>query len=286
MANEATSKESGPVSDSEFPFTWADFRQIAAIVHAEAGIVLGDSKAHLVYTRLAKRLRAIGLRSFRDYCDLIKDETRGERQALISAMTTNVTRFFREEHHFEFLAKTVLPSLAARVNKGGRMRIWSAGCSSGEEPYSIGMTVAQAIPDVWDRDALILATDIDPEMLAKGRAATYSTRGVEEIPQESRRFLEIDRKAQRLEIGQSIKQLVRFNELNLLAQWPMRGKFDAIFCRNVMIYFDDATQNKIWARFASCLAPGGYLFIGHSERIATEDQPFELVAQTTYRLAK
>lgn len=286
MSSEATSRDSAPIADTEFPFTWSDFRQIAQIVHAEAGIVLGESKAHLVYTRLVKRLRAIGLRSFRDYCALVRGEDgTDERQALIAAMTTNVTRFFREPHHFELLEREILPKIAERVRAGGRLRIWSAGCSSGEEPYSIAMTVANAIPDPWQRDVLILATDIDPEMLARGRAASYPARSAEDIPADfRRRWVDEGGGNERCTIAEPIRRIVRFKELNLLGHWPMAGKFDVIFCRNVLIYFDEPTQNTVWKRFSERLMPGGHLLIGHSERIATDDLPFDLVAQTSYRL--
>lgn len=289
MTSEATFKDADPIADSEFPFTWSDFRKIAAIVHAEAGIVLGESKAHLVYTRLVKRLRAIGLRSFRDYCALVHStEGTEERQALIAAMTTNVTRFFREPHHFEFLGEEVLPKLADKVRAGGRLRVWSAGCSSGEEPYSIAMTIASAIPNAWDCDVLILATDIDPEMLARGRLASYPARGAGDIPLDCRRrWTESDPgDKSRLLICEPVRRLVRFKELNLLGHWPMTGKFDVIFCRNVLIYFDEATQNQVWRRFADRLQPHGHLMIGHSERILADDLPFELVSQTAYQMVR
>jgi chemotaxis protein methyltransferase CheR len=276
-----------PVPNGEFAFTWSDFRKIATLVHSEAGIVLSETKVNLVYSRLAKRLRAIGLKSFRDYCRLIEgEEGVDERQAMIAAMTTNVTRFFREEHHFDYLRQDVSPKLAAKARAGGRVRIWSAGCSSGEEPYSIALTMLRETPDVANHDFLILASDIDHNMVARGRAGQYGAKQVEGIPQQYRQnFLEPiqDLGTLSYQFAPPVRALIRFNELNLLESWPMKGKFDAIFCRNVMIYFDEPTQNAIWKRFAEALLPGGTLFIGHSERIATDRQPFDLVAQTTYR---
>lgn len=271
-----------PIPGAEFAFTWAEFRQIAELVHSESGIVLPEGKVNLVYSRLAKRLRLIGLRSFRDYCALVQSSDGiDERQAMISAMTTNVTRFYREPHHFEFLTDTVLPPLVATARRGGRVRIWSAGCSSGEEPYSIALTLLNLMPDAASHDVRILATDLDPEMISRGRAATYTASQVAGVPAAIRNKW-IDTSGSSCRISDAARSLIRFNELNLLAPWPMKGKFDLIFCRNVMIYFDEETQNSIWARYAELLPEGAHLCIGHSERIAMDRQPFDLVAQTTY----
>lgn len=275
--------QSSLVPDSEFAFTLSDFRKIAALVHGEAGIVLPESKASLVYSRLAKRLRTIGLRSFRDYCALVESKDGiDERMAMIAAMTTNVTRFFRESHHFEELS-TILPAMAQAARKGQRLRLWSAGCSSGEEPYSMAITLLDVMSDALDHDVRILATDLDPNMLERGRAGRYPRNAVREVPQRLReRWTRPE--GETVVMAPELRNLIQFNELNLLAEWPMTGKFDAIFCRNVMIYFDEETQDRIWRKFASLLRPGGTLFIGHSERIAMDRHPFDLVAQTTYRL--
>jgi chemotaxis protein methyltransferase CheR len=275
------------VPDGEFPFTWSDFRQIAELVHSEAGIVLADTKVNLVYSRLAKRLRTIGLRTFREYCTLIQGENGvDERQAMIAAMTTNVTRFFRENHHFEYLKTRVLPELLENARRGGKIRIWSAGCSSGEEAYSIGLTILELAQDATELDVRILASDIDPEMLRRGNTGIYPVRQMGDIPKELLRrwFRPITGSGgQDLEVGEELRELVRFRELNLLREWPMKGRFDIIFCRNVMIYFDDETQSTVWNRFADILRPGGTLCIGHSERIVLGAHPFDLVGQTIYR---
>jgi chemotaxis protein methyltransferase CheR len=276
------------VPDGEFPFTWSDFRQIAELVHSEAGIVLTESKVNLVYSRLAKRLRAIGLRSFRDYCALVQGENGvDERQAMIAAMTTNVTRFFRESHHFDFLRTRVLPGLLESAHRGGKVRVWSAGCSSGEEAYSIALTILELAPEAAELDIRILASDIDPEMLRRGNTGIYPASQMGDIPAElRRRWLRPVQGSSGadLEVGEELRELVRFRELNLLREWPMKGRFDIIFCRNVMIYFDDDTQNTVWGRFADVLRPGGTLCIGHSERIAMALHPYDLVGQTIYRL--
>lgn len=287
MSEPVHNSKDAPVVGGEFAFSWADFRKIAAIVHAESGIVLADNKVSLVYSRLAKRLRAIGLTSFRDYCALVtSDDGADERQAMIAAMTTNVTRFFREEHHFQYLKSTVLPGLMRKANSGGRVRIWSSACSSGEEPYSIALTVLSAMGDAADRDVLILASDLDYNMVARAKDGVYAARQLDSVPAEMRsKWFEPRKAGGSLEyaVGELPRRIVRFRELNLLDPWPMRGRFDVIFCRNVMIYFDEETQNRIWNRFAEVLEPGGTLCIGHSERIPSS-MPFELVAQTTYRL--
>jgi len=275
------------VSDGEFAFTWADFRLIAQLVHSEAGIVLTESKANLVYSRLAKRLRAIGLRSFREYCALIEGtDGADERQRMIAAMTTNVTRFFREAHHFDFLKSQVFPSMLEGARHGEKSRIWSAGTSSGEEAYSIALTALGMDSDAFELDFLILATDIDPEMLRRGAAGIYTSRQLGDVPAELRRrwFRPLARHDEvEFEAVPELRSAIRFKELNLLHEWPMKGRFDVVFCRNVMIYFDEATQNAVWARFADVLRPGGILCIGHSERISTTKHPFDLVGQTIYR---
>jgi len=279
-------KDSSPVPAGEFAFTWSDFRQIAAMVHGEAGIVLAESKANLVYSRLAKRLRAIGLRSFREYCELVEGEAGvGERQAMIAAMTTNVTRFFREQHHFDHLAESVLPRLVSAARRGQRVRIWSSACSSGEEPYSIALTLLNAMPDASNHDVLILASDIDPDILDTAAEGSYPLSKLEHIPAALRgNFVVADRAEQRFHFADAVRNIIRFRNLNLLRDWPVRGSFDVIFCRNVMIYFDQETQDGIWSRFADRMTPEATLYIGHSERIATDRLPFSLVAQTAYRL--
>ncbi|MBI1622307.1 protein-glutamate O-methyltransferase [Aquamicrobium zhengzhouense] len=273
--------------EGEFLFTNDDFLSIARMLYDDAGIALSESKASLVYSRLAKRLRALGLESFRDYCSYVAgSEGAGERMNMLAALTTNVTRFFREPHHFDHLRTKVLPSLVQKARAGGRVRFWSAGCSTGQEPFSIALTVLQLMPEAADYDVRILATDIDPNVVATGRAGVYSDEAVQPVPASLR-----DRWMVRVKdhgrdawgVCEEMRRLVAFRELNLMAQWPMKGKFDAIFCRNVVIYFDEPTQARIWARFAPLLQPGGRLYVGHSERV-TDMTKFENDGLTTYRL--
>ena len=286
MTETLRQRETPPIEGGEFAFSWTDFRKIAALVHAESGIVLNEGKANLVYSRLAKRLRLIGLKSFRDYCALVcSDDGVDERQAMIAAMTTNVTRFFREEHHFDYLRSSVLPGLVAKARAGGRVRIWSSACSSGEEPYSIALTLLSVMEDAADHDVLILASDLDPVIVERARAGVYAARQLDAVPPQLRsKWFEARKGAGGIDyaVAETPRRLIRFRELNLLDPWPMRGSFDIIFCRNVMIYFDEETQNRSWQRFAKVLEPDGLLCIGHSERIPAS-MPFDLVGQTIYR---
>lgn len=254
--------------DGEFAFTEADFRRISAMVHGDAGIHLPDAKATLVYSRLAKRLRALGLSTFKDYCALVSAaEGVDERQKMLAALTTNVTRFFREPHHFEHLRDQVMPILAERARRGERVRLWSAACSNGQEPYSMAMTVLAVLPEANDLDVRILATDIDPNMVAEGRGGTYAAHLLDGVPDNYRKRWTSNVAGGEVKMSDDLRALVTFNELNLIGDWPMKGGFDAIFCRNVAIYFEDDTQARLWSRFAPLNKVGGTLYIGHSERI-------------------
>jgi chemotaxis protein methyltransferase CheR len=282
-------QEQPALVEGEFLLTAEDFRKIAAMVHADAGIALQETKATLVYSRLAKRLRALGLESFRDYCAMVADTNEiDERQKMLAALTTNVTRFFREPHHFEHLKTKILPPLLDAARRGGRVRIWSAACSNGQEPYSIGLTILSLLPDAATYDIKILATDIDPNMVAEGRAGEYNESIVAAIPADLRkRWMKSPQQMGGPDWGvcDELRELVAFKELNLIGAWPMKGRFDAIFCRNVVIYFEEDTQAKVWARFTPLLNRGGCLYIGHSERV-TGSAAAELRTDgiTTYRL--
>lgn len=252
---------------AEATLSQADFRAIAGMLYADAGIHLPESKASLVYSRLAKRLRTLNLESFRDYCDLVASEAgREERAEMLSALTTNVTRFFRERHHFDHLEREVLPPLLAHARAGGKARLWSAACSTGQEAYSIALSILAVDPQAPRYDVKVLATDIDQRVVAEARAGVYRASALTDVPadQRQRHFAP---QGEDFVAGADLRALVAFRVLNLNADWPMRGRFDAILCRNVAIYFDDATQCALWSRFARQLAPGGWLYIGHSERV-------------------
>jgi chemotaxis protein methyltransferase CheR len=278
------------LAEGEYPFTIADFRKIAAILRADVGITLTEAKAPLVYARLVKRLRALGLESFRAYCALIgAEDGADERRRMMAALTTNVTRFFREPHHFEHFSQEILPRLVERAKKGGRVRIWSAGCSSGEEPYSIALSIVAQLPDAQRHDFKILATDIDHDILDKARDGLYSAAALESMsPEERERGFELLNLATGRRMWSAkpeIRRLVSFKELNLIGPWPMRGPFDVIFCRNTVIYFEEAVQVEVWKKMAPLIAPGGTLFIGHSERVIGEPLFEQTSVLTTYRRA-
>lgn len=257
----------------------ASFRALAALVKAQTGIVLSDRKRDLVQGRLARRLRALSLPDYAAYCAwLASPAGEAELGPMINAMTTNVTRFFREPYHFDMLRDSVLPEMRTMTN---RLRLWSAGCASGEEPYSIAMTLAETARDTgWD--ARILATDIDSDVLARARTGRYDADGAQTIPQVFRqRYVTTD--DGQIEIRPEIRAMLTFKQLNLMAAWPMRGPLDVIFCRNVVIYFDKETQARVFARFATLLRPGGWLFLGHSETLHGVGDAFAQAGRTAYR---
>ncbi len=278
-----------PLVDGEFPLFIEDFRAIAAMLHADAGIALSEAKATLVYSRLAKRLRTLGLRSFREYRALVASHEGGEeRRQMLTALTTNLTRFFREPHHFEHLKTAVLPALLQEARRGGRVRLWSAACSTGQEPYSIALTILSLMPDAAGLDIKVLATDIDAAVLAEARAGVYEEASIEPVPSDLRKRWFNRATDARGRAGWSVaedaRRLVSFRELNLIGTWPMRGRFQAIMCRNVVIYFDEDTQVALWSRFMPMVEPGGHLYIGHSERLAGDAaRYFESAGITTYR---
>ena len=270
MSQTAASRTGGIVP-GEYLLTADDFRQIAAILHDHAGIQLSETKAALVYARLAKRLRALGLESFRDYCSyVVKSEGLDERQRMVAALTTNVTKFYREAHHFEHLKRTVFPDLLGAAKRGAPVRIWSAGCSNGQEAYSIALVILSMMPDAGKHDVRILASDIDPNMIREGRMGQYPGQALTDVPPELRKrwFRRAAAGGDEWQVADELKDLVSFRELNLFAKWPMQKKFDIVFCRNVVIYFDKVKQADLWTRFSSVLKPDGWLYIGHSERIS------------------
>lgn len=282
---DSVSDRARPMVDGEFPLTVEDFRAIAAMLHADAGIALPEAKATLVYSRLAKRLRALGLRSFREYRALVAgSDGSGERRQMLAALTTNVTRFFREPHHFEHLRAHVLPRLLDGARRGGRVRLWSAACSTGQEPYSLALSILSLVPDAAALDVKVLATDIDPVVLTQARAGIYTDACVAAIPAELRQRWFVRAHDGGWCVADDVRRLVAFRELNLIGTWPMRGRFQAIMCRNVVIYFEEETQAAVWKRFTPLLEPGGHLYIGHSERLTGVAAPhFESAGITTYR---
>lgn len=252
----------------------ADFRRIAALIHAETGIVLSDRKRMLAYSRLAPLVRRSGLANFSAYLDRL-DEDRDAMIEVIAALTTNHTYFHREPHHFEHFETHVRPGLVTRALGGDPVRIWSAGCSTGEEVWTLLMVLLgperQAGLRLAGTDLIMLASDISTNALAGAEAAAYPRAALDALPEALRRTwctsVEGGGEPQ-LAIDPAVKAMVRLRMLNLLGDWPMRGHFDVIFCRNVMIYFDSSTKDRLVERFAHQLQPGGYLYIGHSERVS------------------
>ncbi len=273
--------------DREFAFTDEDFRQLAALVSERTGIVLAEHKRQMVYSRLARRLRSLRLKCFADYRALLASpEGDDETVNFVNAITTNLTSFFREGHHFEHLRKEVFEPMLKRPASERRLRIWSAGCSGGQEPYTIAMVVRDVFRNAPAWDIKILATDIDTEMLARGQRGEYPLAEMEKIP--------VNYRSQNVTMGESpkgpvvrmkdeLKEYIHFKRLNLLERWPMRGPFDVVFCRNVVIYFDKPTQSKLFNRVADLMPPASWLYIGHSENLFNVNDSFKLLGKTIYR---
>ncbi|MBC2836737.1 CheR family methyltransferase [Paragemmobacter straminiformis] len=267
---------------SDMVLAEGDFRDLAAIVMAETGIALSEGKRPMLQSRLLGRLRALGLDGFSAYLALIAaPQGEAERQELVSAVTTNVTGFFREEHHFRHLEQIALPPLVALARARGRVRIWSSACSTGEEPWSIAATLRKLCPEAGTLDLRILASDVDRKALARAEAGQYDADALAALSAEARRLLFA---GQGGAIHPDLRAALRFRQLNLIGPWPMQGGFQVIFCRNVVIYFDKPTQERLWQRFAEAIPPGGWLYIGHSERITGPAAAhFAPEGVTTYR---
>ena len=274
--------------NQEFLYTDEDFRQIKGMIYDDAGIFLPDTKRNLVYSRLARRLRALHLESFQDYVSLVQGRSgRKERGELINALTTNLTHFFREPHHFELFRKQCIPEALRRTATGQRYRIWSAGCSTGEEPYSLAIALLDEAPELADLDVKILATDIDSNVIDRAKRGAYTADIVSPVePRLLQRYFEPGwgPNADQFVVGDDLRSLLSFRTLNLMESWPMAQRFDVIMCRNVVSYFDEPTKAVLWQRFADLLNPGGIMFIGHSERVQGKAREyFEPAGVTAYR---
>jgi chemotaxis protein methyltransferase CheR len=274
----------------EFAFSEADFQTLTQLAYEHAGIALSESKQNLIYSRLSRRLRALGLSSFRDYCNYLA-ATPFEVENFINSISTNHTKFFREMHHFEhFREHVAVPFAQSAARKpGGRLRVWSAGCSTGEEPYTIAVVLKKEIRDFAGNDVRILATDIDTDVLTRAANGEFAPASIDEVPKEYQSFFSRAagaRPADRVAVDEGVQSLIAFRRLNLMEPWPFQGLFDAIFCRNVMIYFDTATKTNLIERFTRQLKPDGWLYIGHSESLIGSHPGLELVGRTTYRRIK
>lgn len=270
------------VNTSEFTLTSGQFQRIRGLVLQLTGINLTDEKRQLAYGRYAKRLRALGLTDFDDYLRLVEDDSSGELDHFVSAITTNFTGFFREPHHFEFLGHHI-KELLARQSK---VRIWSAGCSTGEEPYSIAMTLLNAVPDIARHDCRILATDVDKKVLATAQAGRYAIDKLDNLSLEIKRkgFVKgAGENAGLVRVRRDVADLIHFRQLNLLHDWPITTQFDVIFCRNVVIYFDKDVQKRLFKKFSQRQEKGGHLVIGHSENLANVSDDYRIVGRTIYQ---
>jgi len=272
------------VYEREFEFKKTDFEFIRDLVGERTGIVLSDHKIDMVYGRLSRRLRQLGIQKFADYLAKLQGDD-NELIEFTNALTTNLTSFFREPHHFEFLKGKAIPSLLKnRANK--RLRLWSAGCSTGEEPYTIAMTVKESMGVTSATDVKILATDLDSNVVARAKAGIYNmdkVNGVDKSRQQKyfrRGRAENDGQ---MKVSPDLQDMITFKQLNLMHDWPMQGPFDIIFCRNVVIYFNKDTQRELFDRYANLLADDGYLFVGHSESLHKVTNRFQLIGKTIYR---
>jgi len=274
----ATASSAGP----DFLLTDHDFSKIRTLIHQRAGIALSTQKRQMVYSRLARRLRELRLTEFSSYLRFLEADPHGDEwQQFTNALTTNLTAFFREAHHF--------PLLAEHAKKCAQpMSVWCSAASTGEEPYSIAMTLIEALGERAGAAASVMATDIDTQVLAKAQAGIFTMEQVSKLsPARLKRFFLKGAGAQagKVRIRPEVAAMVKFEQLNLLdAKWALREPFDAIFCRNVMIYFDKPTQGRILQRFAPLMKPHGLLFAGHSENFSFASDTFRLKGQTVYEL--
>ena len=279
-----------PTADPFLGFTLSDkeFRLFQDLVKASTGITLSEHKRNLVSSRLSKRLRVLGLPSFQAYHDYLIAEP-AEMENFVNAITTNKTDFYREKHHFDFLERDIVPAWKTRAARIGerRLRIWSAGCSSGEEPYTIAITLREAMDSCQGWDVRILASDIDTAILERATQAIYQEERVADIPRPlmERHFLKgKGAHTGSVQVVREARDLVTFRQINLLEdQWPIRTVFDVIFCRNVIIYFDKPTQRRLMEHFATHLKDDGYLFIGHSETLHGLSDQFTVLGNTVYQ---
>lgn len=266
-----------------------DFDTLCDLVHDLSGIHLHEGKTELVRARLGKRMRLRGIRDLGDYLRYVEeDQTQSELTAMLDALSTNLTSFFRENEHFTFLKDTLLPQIAAQTNRSARpaLRAWSAGCSTGEEPYTLAICLLEHLPNWRHFDPKVLATDISTRVLETARKGIYPEERLRNVPPVLRHHYfrpVVHEKRKLYAVSDEVKSIVRFRRLNLMDSWPMKRQFDFIFCRNTMIYFDKPTQARLVERFHHSLKPGGYLLVGHSESLTGIRHPLKYVKPAVYR---
>lgn len=270
--------------DREFSFSSTDFERVRKLIYQHAGISLSPVKQDMVYSRLARRLRATGMKSFAEYLDMLERGNDEEWERFVNSLTTNLTSFFREPHHFPIFAQHLKKIVGRRP-----IRVWCSAASTGEEPYSIAMTAIEALGSQASQVS-IMASDLDTNVLATAERGVYPIERVEKLPPERLRrfFLKgTGSQAGMVAVRPELKRMIEFHRINLLEpNWPVRGPLDVIFCRNVMIYFDKPTQYKILSRFAPMLQDDGLMFAGHSESFLHAADIFRSLGKTVYALTR
>lgn len=264
-----------------------DFKYVCELVYETTGIVLDERKREMIYRRLTRRTRQLKLKTFGCYCDLLRSGGEEELANFFNIITTNLTSFFREEHHFNFLRDKFIPEHMKRRESDRKLRIWSSACSTGEEPYSLAIALHEAMGsslDVWN--VKILATDLDTEVLNTAKSGVYKDERIESLSEERKNTwfkAGTGNNESMIKVNPKLQNLITFNALNLLEKWPMKGVFDVIVCRNVLIYFDRKTQDDLVSRFTKMLRPNGILMLGHSESIDAKSFGLTLIGKTTFR---
>jgi len=265
-----------------------DFQRVSNVIYKHCGIDLNDGKKTLVRTRLVKRMRVLKFDSFKKYIDFALSQAgQQEFHSLVDSLSTNLTSFFREKDHFQYLINQFLPKLLEKKSRLSerKIRIWSAGCSSGEEPYSLAITLMENIPDYQKWDVKILASDVSTQILNRAKQGTYDQSRVKPLTKEQKRRFLVPNNIEGekvYQVSRELQNIICFRYLNLMKEWPCKGPFDIIFCRNVMIYFDKPTQAGLVERFGKCLTKKGVLCIGHSESLAGIEHKYRFVQPATY----
>ncbi len=266
----------------EFDYQKKDFDRIVNTIYQVSGISLSERKEDMVYSRLARRLRGVGLTSFKSYLDYV-EENNEEQKAFVNALTTNLTHFFREEHHFEYLTDVLFPEIFSKQQK--RIRFWSAGCSTGEEPYTLAMIWEHLKAKPSHCDFKVLATDLDTNVLDTAKQGIYSIDKLKPVDEEYFKWFSQNNNCtnNQKQVSETLKQYIHFKQLNLMQEWPIKGPFQLIICRNVLIYFDKPTQEKLIKRYTELLEPGGCLILGHSESLGKNRDIYENLGKTIFR---
>ncbi len=271
--------------NKNYVLTDAEYKDICSLVYENTGIILNEEKRKLAYSRFSRRLKALKIDTFGEYCDIVRSGDKQEMTHFTNAITTNLTSFFRESHHFERLVNEVMPALVSKPAR--KIRIWSAGCSTGEEPYSIAISILDKYPDIAKLDFKILATDLDSKVLETAAHGIYKAQGLSTLdnPEIANKWFKRGAMngEQYVQVLPQVRELVKFKKLNLMQHpWPMKGTFDVIFCRNVVIYFDQVTQKRLFSHFSASQKIGDYLFVGHSETLKGFGTDYKNTGRTVY----